>query len=147
MQTSRSRWCAGNHRGLMLKLQKKLNFLAAILDFWRPSWIYNGYLISLYSICGNKQLFVPILLLFITKWTIVTPIVIFYHFCIMQTRSSYLQIIPLILNHFWPNLVHLYKMYFWTSLVLCVVFKCQYFWSYSRKTHFWPFVYLFISVI
>ena len=62
----------------------------------------------------------------------------------MQTRSSYLQIIPLILNHFWPNLVHLYKMYFWTSLVLCVVFKCQYFWSYSRKTHFWPFIYLFL---
>ena len=51
--------------------------LSAILDFLRPSWIYNGYLISLYSICGNKQSFVPILLLFITKWTIVTPIVIF----------------------------------------------------------------------
>ena len=106
------------------------------MDFWRQSWIYNGYLISLYSICGNNQLFVPILLLFITKWTIVTPIVIFYHFCIMQTRSSYLQIIPLILNPFWPYLVHLKKIYFWTSLVLCVIFKCQYFWSYSRKTHF-----------
>ena len=62
----------------------------------------------------------------------------------MQTRSSYLQIIPLILNHFWRNLVHIYKMYLWTSLVLCVVFKCQYFWSYSRKTHFWPFIYLFL---
>ena len=27
--------------------------------------------------------------------------------------------------------------------VLCVVFKCQYFWSYSRKTHFLPFIYIF----
>ena len=44
-------------------VKEKLNFLAAILDFWRPSWIYNGYLISLYSIYGNKQSFVPILLL------------------------------------------------------------------------------------
>ena len=121
----------------------------AILDFWRPSWIYNGYLISLYSIYGNKQSFVPILLLllkklnfvaalldflrpswinnwylislysiygniictnfgtFITKWTIDTPIVIFYQFFIMQTGSSYLQIIPLNLNQFWPNLVHI----------------------------------------
>ena len=42
---------------------KKLNFVAVILDFWRPSWIDNGYLISLYSIYGNKQSFVPILLL------------------------------------------------------------------------------------
>ena len=33
-QTSRSRWCAGNHGSLMLKWQKK-NFVAAILDFWR----------------------------------------------------------------------------------------------------------------
>ena len=28
------------------------------------------------------------------------------------------------------------------SFVLCVVFKCQYFWSYSRKTHFLPFIYI-----
>ena len=109
--------------------------------FWRQSWIDNGYLISLYSIYANNHLY--------QFWY-------FYHkvndrytnchilsFFIMQTGSSYLQIIPLILNHFWTNLVHLYKMYFWTSLVLCVVFKCQYFWSYSRKTHFWPFIYIF----
>ena len=38
--TRRSRWCAGNHRRLMLKCQK-LNFVAAILDFWRSSWIDN----------------------------------------------------------------------------------------------------------
>ena len=30
-KTRRSRWCAGNHRGLLLKL----NFVAAILDIWR----------------------------------------------------------------------------------------------------------------
>ena len=29
------------------------------------------------------------------------------------------------------------------SFFLCVVFKCQYFWSYSRKTHFSPFIYIF----
>ena len=61
----------------------------------------------------------------------------------MQTGSSYLQIIPLILNQFWPNLIHTYKIHFWISFVLCVVFKCQYFWIYSRKTHFWPFIYIF----
>ena len=37
------------------------------------------------------------------------------------------------LNHFWPNLAHTYTIHFWISFVLCVVFKCQYFWSYSRK--------------
>ena len=47
------------------------------------------------------------------------------------------------LNQFWPNLVHTYKIHFWISFVLCVVFKCQYFWSYSRKTHFLPFIYIF----
>ena len=88
MWTSRSRWCAGNHRGVMLKWQKKLNFVAAILDFWRA-----------------------------------------------------------FLNQFWPNLVHTYKIHFWISFVLCVVFKCQYFWSYSRKTHFWPFIYIFQRAI
>ena len=25
------------------KIYKKLDFVAAILDFWRPSWIDNGY--------------------------------------------------------------------------------------------------------
>ena len=33
-----------------LEMSKPLNFVAAILDLWRPSWIDNGYLISLYSI-------------------------------------------------------------------------------------------------
>ena len=36
---------------------KKLNFVAAIFDFWRPSLIHNGYLISLYSIYGNNKLY------------------------------------------------------------------------------------------
>ena len=67
-----------------VEMSKKLNFMAAILDFWRP-----------------------------------------------------------FLNQFWPNLVHTYKIHFWISFVLCVVFKCQYFWSYSRKPHFWPFMYIF----
>ena len=67
-----------------VEMTKKLNFVAAILDFWRA-----------------------------------------------------------FLNQFWPNLVHTYKIHFWISLVLCVVFKCQYFWSYSRKTHFWPFIHIF----
>ena len=43
-------------------------------------------------------------------------------------------------GHFsiWPNLVHTYRIHFWISFVLCVVFKCQYFWSYSRKKkHFY----------
>ena len=57
--------------------KKKLNFVAAILDFWRA-----------------------------------------------------------FLNQFWPNLVHTSKINLWISFVLCVVYKCQYFWSYSRKTHF-----------
>ena len=63
---------------------KKLNFVAAILDFWRA-----------------------------------------------------------FLNQFWPYLVHTYKIHFWISFVLCVVFKCQYFWSYYRKKHLWPFMYIF----
>ena len=46
------------------------------------------------------------------------------------------------LNQFWPNFVHAYKIHFWISFVLCVVFKCQYFWSYSRKKHFWPYIYI-----
>ena len=29
-----------------------------------------------------------------------------------------------------------YNIHFWISFVLCVVFKYQYFWSYSRKTQF-----------
>ena len=50
----------------------------AILDFWRPSWIYNGYLISLYSIYGNKQSFVPILLLLLKKLNFVAAILDFW---------------------------------------------------------------------
>ena len=34
-KTRRSRWCAGNHPGLMLKCKKKKEIVAAILDFWR----------------------------------------------------------------------------------------------------------------
>ena len=95
-----------------------LGFLAAILD-WH--WVHAC---SLYQSFGT----------FMTKWTVDTPIVIFYHFFTMPTGSSYLQIIPLILNQFWLDLVHTYKIHFWISLVICVVFKFQYFWSYSGKT-------------
>ena len=35
-KTSRSRWCAGNHRGMMLKWQK--NSIS-----WWPSWIFDGH--------------------------------------------------------------------------------------------------------
>ena len=37
--------------------KKPLNFVAAILDFWRPSWIDNGYFLTLYSIHGNIYLY------------------------------------------------------------------------------------------
>jgi len=57
--------------------------------------------------------------------------------------AAFLNFWRAFLNQFWPNLVHTYKIHFWISFVLCVVFKCQYFWSYSRKTHFWPFMYKF----
>ena len=49
-----------------VEMPKKLNFVAAVLDFWRA-----------------------------------------------------------FLNQFWPNLVHTYKIHFWISLVLWLVFKCQ----------------------
>ena len=67
-----------------VEMKKKLNFVSAILDFWRA-----------------------------------------------------------FLKQFWPNLVHTYKIHIWISFVLCVVFKCPYFLSNSRKTHFWPFIYIF----
>ena len=57
---------------------------------WRPSWIDNGYLISLYSI----SIICTIFCTFITKKTIDTPIVIIYHFLTMQTGSRNLQFIP-----------------------------------------------------
>ena len=36
---------------------KKLNFLAAILDFWQPSWIDNGYFLTLYSTYAHDHLY------------------------------------------------------------------------------------------
>ena len=36
---------------------KKLNFVAVILDFRLPSWITNGYFLTLYSIHGNDHLY------------------------------------------------------------------------------------------
>ena len=45
------------------------------------------------------------------------------------------------------NLVHTYKIQFGKSFVLCVVFKYQYFWSYWRKTHILPFIYIFQRAI
>ena len=44
----------------------------------KPFWIYNGYLISLYSIYGNKQSFVPILLLLLKKLNFVATILDFW---------------------------------------------------------------------
>ena len=40
-----------------VEMTKKLNFVAAILDFWRASWIDIGNLISLYSIYGYNHLY------------------------------------------------------------------------------------------
>ena len=68
---------------------------------------------------------------FITKRTTDTSIVIFYHFFTMQ-------------NQFWPNLVYTYKVHFWTILVLCVVFKYQYFMELFKKNLFFT-VYIHIS--
>ena len=31
--------------------------MAAILDFWRPSWIDNGYFLTLYSTYANDYLY------------------------------------------------------------------------------------------
>ena len=36
---------------------KKNKFVAAILDFWRPSWIDNGEFLTLYSIYDNDHLY------------------------------------------------------------------------------------------
>ena len=55
-QTGPSRWCAGNHRHLMWKCQRN-EFRGGHLGFLAASWIYNGYLISLYSIYGNNHLY------------------------------------------------------------------------------------------
>ena len=109
------------------------------MDFWRPSWIDNGYFISLYSIYGSNHLYQ-----FSTKWTIDAPIVIFYHFFIKcRPEVVICKLFHYFSNQFWPNLVPTYKFPLWKSFGLCVVFKCQYFWSYSRKTHFLTFIYIF----
>ena len=74
-ETRRSRWCAGNHRHLMWTCQKNefrgghLGFLAAILDWQWGLDKHVRYINHLYQ-------FVPTY----GKWTIDTPIVIFYHF-------------------------------------------------------------------
>jgi len=36
---------------------KKMNFVAAILNFWRPSWIDNEEILTLYSIHHNEHLY------------------------------------------------------------------------------------------
>ena len=36
---------------------KKLNIVAGILDFWRPSWIDNGEFLTIYSIYDNDHLY------------------------------------------------------------------------------------------
>ena len=40
-----------------IEMSKKLNFVAAIFDFWRPSWIENGEFLTLYSIHDNDDLY------------------------------------------------------------------------------------------
>ena len=86
-----------------VKMAKKLNFVAAILDW---EWVFVKhvlYINNLYQYYNTST--------FITKWSIL-PFVIFYNFFTIYTGSSYLQIIPLILNQFWPNLVYTYKIHF-----------------------------------
>ena len=39
------------------------------------------------------------------------------------------------------------KIHSWTIFVLSVVFKCQYFSSYSRKTSFWQFAPIFSRAV
>ena len=42
----------------ILEMSKKIkNFVAAFLDFWRPSWTDNGYFLTLYSLHGNDHLY------------------------------------------------------------------------------------------
>ena len=36
---------------------KKLNFVAAILNFWRPSEVDNGYFLTMYSSYANDHLY------------------------------------------------------------------------------------------
>ena len=62
-----------------------LGILAAILN-WQ--WVLHKLVLYINHFTNFDT--------FITKWTIDTPIVIFYHFLTMQTGSSYLQIIPFI---------------------------------------------------
>ena len=40
-----------------VEMPKKLNFVAAILDFWRPSWIDNGEFLTLYSIHNKDHVY------------------------------------------------------------------------------------------
>ena len=124
---------------------KALNFVAAILDFLRPSWIDNGTFITLYSIAYMVPIIYTNFGTFITKWTINASVVIIlpYGTFIMQTGSSYLRSVPLILDQFLKELVRICKIHSRTIFVLCVVFKCQYYWSYSRKTDCLPFIYIF----
>ena len=106
---------------------------------WRPKVvIWNYYINSQLTIsCTNFGTFVMIHQL--SYFTI---------FFTMQTGSSYLQIIPLILNPFWPNLVHpYYRIHFWTSFVLCVVFYGNIFGVIREKSIFWPFIYIFQRAI
>ena len=40
-----------------VEMSKKLNFVAAIFDFRRPSWIDNAHIFTLYSIDGNDHVY------------------------------------------------------------------------------------------
>ena len=42
-QKKETRMMRGKSSRSDVEISKKLNFVAAILDFWRPSWIDNGY--------------------------------------------------------------------------------------------------------
>ena len=52
-----------------------------------------------------------------------------------KEKNKAISMMPF-LNQFWPSLVLTYKIHFWISFVLCAVFKCQYFWYFSRKKSF-----------
>ena len=68
-------------------------------------------------------------------------------FFIMQIGSSYFRIIPLILNQFCKNLVHIYKMHSWTILFLYSIQKSNtwIFKLFKEKQIFDPLKYTHIS--
>ena len=97
-----SRWCADNHRRLMWNCQKT-EFRGGHLQ------LRMG---SCYA-CTIYQSFVPILVLLSQSELSIYQLSYFTIFFTMQTGSSYLQIIPLILNQFWYICVY----QIWSKLI------------------------------